>query len=373
MKTSQAICMTMTFLRNSIVITALAYAACSGPPTTTSAPHDAAVQDAGPIADSMPIKPDGSADFSIDMGRSQIDLSIGTEMFAVDSCELDPSEQCVGAAGERSVLRFSVETINLGDADISLGPPGDNPNYEFSQCHGHFHFRGYASYRLLGESGTEVLVGRKQAFCLVDSEPYTDEAATERTYSCQNQGLSAGWADVYAADLPCQFLDITDIADGEYTLEVAVNPDGLLGEHDPTNNLGSIAIRIGDPHLETPTEACPSVAPRYLDRIQRECDWDFVGNFDCIPGTQTGAGCSQSCGVGSCEGNAMIRVCDAASVNCTSGNALGSNDNRCGSACPLASGFLCPESGQLAVYAAASEHGHPYECNVAIRAGPISP
>tara|TARA_R110002073_G_scaffold300298_2_gene467616 strand:+ start:11391 stop:12470 length:1080 start_codon:yes stop_codon:yes gene_type:complete len=350
---------------------ALAVAACSGPPGLAEQSFDAAVVDAAPGIDAVPL-PDGSADFSIDMGRAQIDLSIGTETFAANSCELDPSEQCVDAAGDRKVLRFSVETLNLGDANISLGPPDENPNYEFSACHGHFHFRGYASYRLLGEGGTEILVGRKQAFCLLDSEPYTDDAVPDRTYNCFNQGLSAGWADVYTADLPCQFLDITDVPDGDYTLEVAVNPDGLLPDSDLTNNLGSIPIRIGAADLVTPTEACPDLAPRYLDRIQRECDWDFVGNFDCTPGTLTGAGCAQSCGVGTCTGDAMIRVCDAADGNCTSGNALGDNDNRCGGVCPMAGGLLCPDSGQIAVYSASATHGEPYECNVVISAGPMS-
>lgn len=353
-------------------MSAVALAACSGPPTGNIA-VDAAPFDSGSLVDARPTLPDGSADFSIDMGRSQIDLSIGEETFAAESCELDPGEQCVGAAGDRRVLRFSVETLNLGDANIELGLPDDNPNYEFSQCHGHFHFRGYASYRLLSKEGLEVLVGRKQAFCLLDSEPYTDDATPERTYNCLNQGLSAGWADVYTADLPCQFLDITDVPDGDYTLEVAVNPDGLLQDSDSTNNLGSIPVRIGDPELETPTEDCPALAPRYLDRIQRECAWDFVGNFDCEPGTQTGAGCTQNCGVGTCTGDPMLRVCDAAEPNCTSGVALGANDNRCGGACPLASGFLCPDSGQLAVYSAASEHGQPYECTIEISEGPLSP
>ncbi|MCP4449789.1 MAG: hypothetical protein GY811_31325 [Myxococcales bacterium] len=351
-----------------------ACAACSGPPSSSSRPVDASPTDASRVADAgLSLPPDGSSDFSVDMGRSQIDLSIGEETFGATSCELEPGEECVAAAGTRRVLRFSVETINLGEGDIVLGNPAENPNYDFSECHGHFHFRGYASYRLLGQGRAEVLVGRKQAFCLLDSEPYTEFASEDRAFNCFNQGLSAGWADVYAADLPCQFLDITDVPDGDYILEVAVNPDGILPDSDTTNNVGSIAVSIGDAELGTPTEACPVMDSRYLDRIQRECDWDFVSAFPCEPGTLTGAGCAQNCGLGSCTGDPMLRVCDGAEANCTSGVALGANDNRCGGACPMANDFLCPESGQLAVYSASIEHGQPYTCDVVLGAGPISP
>ncbi len=357
-----------------LLLACLQSAACSSPPVKNR-PRDAAPQQdaiaAGDAGVSLPL--DGSPDFSVDMGRSQIDLSVGVETFAADSCELTASEQCVAAAGDRRVLRFSVETLNLGDESLVLGPPENNANFEFSDCHGHYHFRGYASYRLLDVGGSEFLVGRKQAFCLLDSEPYTDTAVDSRLFSCLNQGLSAGWADVYTADLPCQFLDITDIPDGDYMLEVEVNPDKTLPDIDESNNVGVIPVRIGDENLATPTEACPIVAARYLDRIQRECDWDFIGIYPCTPGTQAGAGCSQNCGVGSCSGNPMIRVCDGAAPNCTSGIALGANDNRCGGVCPMANQFLCPESGQLAVYAASTEHGQPYRCDVAISAGPGSP
>jgi hypothetical protein len=343
--------------------------ACSAPPSTTAgASADAAVYtDADALIDASLLL----ADFSIDMGRSRVDLSIAEEEFSADSCELE--EQCVAAAGTRRVLRFSVETINLGEGDLVLGPPADNPNFEWSSCHDHYHFRGYASYRLLDSDGAEVIAGRKQAFCLLDSEPYSADASQEGIYNCSNQGLQAGWADVYSADLPCQFLDITEVPDGEYELEVEVNPEGLLSDASSDNNVGSISLEIGNTELSTPTETCPDMPPRYVDRIARECDWDFVGEFDCTPGTQTAAACAQNCGMGSCTGDPMIRACDASEANCTSAVALEANDNRCSSQCPMTKNFLCPESGRLAVYTAASKLGEQYSCEVVVGPGPIAP
>jgi hypothetical protein len=356
------------------LLLALLLFCCAAPPSSTNeaVAHDAAVDArAAPDAavDATPAKPD----LSIDVGRSRVDLSIATESFAADSCELDPNEECVDAEGDRRLLRFSVETINLGDADLVLGSPGDEPGFAWSACHGHFHFEGYANYRLLRDDGSEAVRGRKQAFCLLDSEPYTANASNSPFYTCLYQGLQAGWADVYTANLPCQYLDITGVPDGDYTLEIDVNPEGQLADESSLNNLGTVALRIGDPELETPTEACPILATRYLNRLERECEWELAGEFDCTPGDMTGAGCSQNCGMGSCTGDPMIRICDAEEENCTSGVALEDNNNRCGGLCPLATQVVCPASGRLAIYTASADYGQPYTCNVVVGLGPLVP
>ena len=86
--------------------------------------------------------------------------------------------------------------------------------------------------------------------------------------------------------------------------------------------------------LETPTEACPADMDAHAsNRLSRECGWTLAGEFDCTPGESTGAGCAQSCGEGSCSGDAMIRVCDADDDN---DGVLDGDDN-----CPL-----MPNAGQ---------------------------
>ena len=56
--------------------------------------------------------------------------------------------------GERTLLRFTVSTPNIGNADLDLGDPnahvaaGDGL-YEFATCHRHFHFRHYTFYQLI--------------------------------------------------------------------------------------------------------------------------------------------------------------------------------------------------------------------------------
>src|SRR6058998_3610833 len=71
---------------------------------------------------------------------------ITTTTFATNNCEV--VEGCA-IAGTRRLLAFDTETRNIGTADLLLGSPANNPLFEFAPCHGHYHFRDFADYRLL--------------------------------------------------------------------------------------------------------------------------------------------------------------------------------------------------------------------------------
>src|SRR5689334_21057062 len=145
--------------------------------------------------------------------------------FLPDACEV--MEGCVGAAGGRSLLRFDTVSANRGTADLVVGvppPAGESDDlFEWSPCHMHHHVRNYASYELLDAAGTAVLTARKQSFCLEDDENIKP-GVPAHGYSCTDQGISRGWADVYSRYLPCQWIDITDVKAGTYTLRIVANP-----------------------------------------------------------------------------------------------------------------------------------------------------
>lgn len=157
--------------------------------------------------------------------------------FTADSCEM--AEQCVGAPGTRQLLRFDAISENAGNADLIVGvPPAQgvsDARFSWSACHGHHHFNGYAQYELL-DGDAVVVAGRKQAFCILDTFQ-RDLAQPSHGYNCTNQGLTAGWGDIYTRSLPCQWLDVTELPAGTYTLRVTINPDQLLPESDLTNNV----------------------------------------------------------------------------------------------------------------------------------------
>ena len=153
-------------------------------------------------------------------------------------------EGCVGGTGKRLLLRFDVATPNIGTADLILGRPEDHPEYfEYSPCHGHYHFSGYARYELLTTVGANVVTGRKQAFCLEDVAPYLANAGPAK-FTCSYQGISVGWQDIYGSYLDCQWLDVTGVPAGNYLLRVTINPDGILTESDYSNNAATVPVTI---------------------------------------------------------------------------------------------------------------------------------
>lgn len=151
-------------------------------------------------------------------------------------------EGCVGGLGTRKVLRFDTVTANLGEADFYVGPPSaSNPLFVYSPAHMHYHVKDYADYKLLGSQLFEVS-GHKQAFCLLDSTQITPGAQAH--YGCNNQGISVGYADTYGSYLDCQWIDITTVPPGTYTLQVSINPTHLLAESDYSNNVYETEVAI---------------------------------------------------------------------------------------------------------------------------------
>ena len=102
-------------------------------------------------------------------------------------------------------------------------------------------------YELLNSAGTVVLTGRKQAFCLEDYTKIDPNAGLAK-YTCSNQGIQVGWADVYGSYLDCQWLDVTGIPSGTYQLKVTVNATPAvstkLTESDYSNNSATVAVTI---------------------------------------------------------------------------------------------------------------------------------
>lgn len=358
-----------------VLVVSIVVAACGNPPS--SDPFDAAVVDASIPDAGIDAEPQ-LADLMVNQPRAEIDLAIQTKTFEVDSCELEPDENCIGAAGERKLLHFSVETPNVGTADMVLGAPSSsNPQFQYSVCHDHFHFVGYAEYELLDSTGTPAATGQKQAFCLLDSEKFLTEdptVADNSEYWCGFQGIQRGWADVYHSRLPCQFIDITDTPDGDYTLRISINNGGTLPELTMDNNVVEIPVTLSDPNLITPTEACdPGYDEHTSDGLNRECGWTLDQTFNCTPGTNFTVGCAQACdNTGSCTGDPMLRVCDAAAKdgNCSFPSAIEFDDDSCNTKCPFVFNERCPDSGQIVVYHAPFRVGEAYTCNVEFKPGP---
>ena len=163
--------------------------------------------------------------------------------FSADSCAV--IEGCVPGPGFHKIMMFDASIANIGTGDLKIGDPAARTNlFHFSECHGHYHMKGFSSYRLLNSSGTEVRRSRKQGFCLRDNRPFLADAPPASGYDCDNQGISRGWQDIYDKSLDCQFLDVTGIPPGRYQLQIIVNPLRLLKESNYDNNAVTVPVTI---------------------------------------------------------------------------------------------------------------------------------
>ena len=170
------------------------------------------------------------------------------ELFVeMDSCTL--FEGCVGAPGWRQLLRFDTITPNSGSRDLIMGVPSNHPDlFHFSECHQHYHFDGYAQYQLL-DGEDVVATGHKQAFCLLDWNSWA-WPGDDNQYTCVNQGIQNGWQDIYGGLLDCNWIDVTGVPPGEYTLRISINPPredtavAPLVERDYTNNVLDVAVTL---------------------------------------------------------------------------------------------------------------------------------
>jgi hypothetical protein len=187
----------------------------------------------------------GGVDFTIDAFRMQLSLLIQTRTFTETDCAY--IEGALGGVGARRLLTFDTVVVNWGQYDVHIGDPEDPvpplvpADFVYSPCHDHHHFVDFVRYRLL-DGGNQVAVGYKQAFCLRDNESYVQ--SLPHGYDCEDQGISAGWADLYDRTLDGQWIDITDVPPGSYTLEATVNAAGRIPEVDVRPNTITVPVTI---------------------------------------------------------------------------------------------------------------------------------
>lgn len=187
-----------------------------------------------------------------------------SSMFADDECLIE--EGCMNGYGMRDIIRFSTRIDNIGELDYYIGQPSnDNTQFTWNNCHNHFHYDGYAEYVLFDENGTEIPIGFKNGFCVLDLGCTSGNAQ----YGCGNMGISAGCYDEYWSALECQWIDITDIEDGTYTFVTRVNWDNApdkLGrvEKDSLNNWAQVCVTLDRSSGSLQMSVDPD-CPQYID------------------------------------------------------------------------------------------------------------
>lgn len=185
---------------------------------------------------------DGSCIYNGNPGCAGPDLQLDSMAFlnslsiqsqSAGICDID--EGCVTGYGTRYVVTFTSKINNIGSLDFYIGDPGSNPGmFNTNNCHGHAHYEGYGDYRLFDSNGNLVPAGHKNGFCVMDLCGFGQ-------YNCSMMGISTGCYDAYGAGTQCQWLDITDVPEGDYRVVAIINshhlPDAM--GHYETNYLNN--------------------------------------------------------------------------------------------------------------------------------------
>lgn len=239
-------------------------------------------------------------DLIVSGARLKNSVSFQTEGFAESSCT---AKEGGFASGAYRTLRFDVATINVGSEDLYVGNPRaqTDPNqdgdprdglFEWAECHQHYHYRRYAKYELVKVGSDEVtsepIIARKQGFCMSDNFKLS-VSGLRRFTSCEDQGISQRWGDIYGASLSGQFFLLSggsiSTEPGTYKIRITVNPeyapeangvcpvatgDGscrMFFETDYSNNIAEVELTISGEDLSlyspptflSPCSSCEAV------------------------------------------------------------------------------------------------------------------
>jgi len=178
-------------------------------------------------------------------------------------CEVETG--CAGGMTGRRLLDFTLVSENVGNEVLHFGAPNNIlPPYtdlwEPTCFRGRREFKDYATYWLCPASepncaatgSVRAASGEKGSFCFIENfgrAPDWEGAPVANCgiYDCGDMGQRPGCADNYYVGLDCQFIDVTDVADGEYTLCAHIDPTNRIHELRDDNNIGCTSITIPPP------------------------------------------------------------------------------------------------------------------------------
>jgi hypothetical protein len=187
----------------------------------------------------------------------------------------------------RRLLRFTTIIVNIGRGPFQLSGYDDDgfagkkdilsvnqqilePDGSFSRHrtdatmfwsgdgHDHWHVTDLQVSKLVNLANEEVGTIKKVGFCFVDNYRYGSSQPpyyTQAISICQTKangrvpmGVSRNWGDTYPWTFKYQWVNITDLPNGDYRLRVTADPADVPGgqfiESDETNNVGWAKIRI---------------------------------------------------------------------------------------------------------------------------------
>ncbi len=149
------------------------------------------------------------------MGVNLIPTIEGFSITNLDANDASYKLGCIDRTKKR-VLRFTLQLHNKGNQSLVIGNPADRPDlfvHDPTSIYPYHFKEKFYTFVLKDNTGNIKSQGYKVAFCLMDG----------LNFDCSYQGISKDNFDTYGAGLPCQFVAIDGLPDGEYILEATAN------------------------------------------------------------------------------------------------------------------------------------------------------
>lgn len=185
---------------------------------------------------------------------------------------LPAKDLCLSTANGTTLLHFSTTSWNSGTDSLELVAgkvdrktkkqkvyqrlySSDGSSREvfagffvWHRSHNHFHLEDYAHYILqpVNAPGASARTSTKTTFCIMDTTKIDPQAGAGVYTTCGKsvQGMSVGWGDTYGFHLDGQAIDVTGLPDGDYRLEIVLDPKNWLSESAKTDNTSKVFIDL---------------------------------------------------------------------------------------------------------------------------------
>lgn len=183
-----------------------------------------------------------------------------------DLSPLPPEDLSLETVNGRKVIRFTAKFWNDGGGPLELVTSGETlqrivrtngserlrevGEFVWHASHDHYHYSDFADYTIAPVRLPTGVIGQavtqKTTFCMRDNEDITGATADPIFTDCNQyqQGVSVGWADVYEAYLPDQYIDVNDLPAGTYQLSFVIDPRGYFVEGDRSNNTSFAIVEL---------------------------------------------------------------------------------------------------------------------------------
>lgn len=147
------------------------------------------------------------------------------------------------------------QAIHDGSGNVRL--VGSRALMEYAvDGHDHWHIQGVMLYQMWSANGA-VRRGTKVGFCFLDSyrynlsmpgapqsQVYPERLCGDRGDLTNRMGLSVGWGDDYPANFAYQWIDISTLPAGDYTVMARADEQDWYLESNETNNCAYARVRI---------------------------------------------------------------------------------------------------------------------------------